>query len=1079
MAWEDVSVGFSDMPAELGGADGRKVRMDITGSDWGVQVDTVNGASVTRVVGGAFDGTDCIKIVPPSGSTSNPNQTYSCIMRGLDLSDGGSKNVAQVNLGFCVRWASRYIDLGAQAKVTGIVASQSVGGDPNASASRAAIFEAKYGPNRIFSITATTCTSYHDPVDGIYPEDGSDANKPVFLGTTINHGASPPRMGQEWVYIEQEVDYRQNRGNPNGLNRMDIYFRDGTHRHMEIGLDHREECGASWDFSYQYGRMIEYIGALWNDASVANANNYLEVSHPIVSVNRAKYSRIGPPDEFLGGEGGDDTTPNAFSFTDQTGVARSSTITSAAITVSGIDAAATISVTGGTYDVNGSGTFVSTSGTVDNGDTVRARHTSSASYSTATNTVVTIGGVSDTFTSTTESNPGDTTPTPFTFTDQADVARSTVITSAAITVAGIDAPTTISVSGGTYDINSSGTFVSTPGTVSVGDTVRARHTSSSSYSAATNTVVTIGGVSDTFTSTTEDESDWTAHDISYLPIVPGAAGACTDQYGGSGRHLGGSNEAAIFFVDDRGTGSSGSWDSVTRIGYGTTKWCADHPEYGHVVWLVNGLLDYTGGGSRNIQVSNDYKTFHAHTAPGDLAYRGALWAISASHLCFRHLAIYQDLYPEGEGDQADCTNILTATDLNSVLWDNCFFAYNADEAVDAFRKVSKWGLWQCIVANALTDGNHPEGVHNYGVIIGDETTEALLARTIVANCRARFPLSYAPSLSILNCLMYNWTDDATQIAGDDAVTDTNVESNLYITGPDTTGDRAIRLYSSLLEGSRAYVSGNRGFGIADEDLLLNSAGLSLSGSRLTSAFPTGFGVTPISDRQAFAELLMAHAGPKPTSRSAKIQDVLDTIANELAGTTPRGSYPATPTSPGFGYPSITNGSVLDPSDPGSFWGGVPCPMDLATRNQVMPSGYTRFEEWSNGVAGEFMPAGWDGGSGGGGDDTTPNAFSFTDQTGVSRSITITSASITVSGIDAAAIITVSGGQYSINGGSFTSSAGTVESGDTVRARHTSSGSYSTATNTVVTIGGVSDTFTTITESEITIPAGRWFRVPRR
>lgn len=96
-----------------------------------------------------------------------------------------------------------------------------------------------------------------------------------------------------------------------------------------------------------------------------------------------------------------DTTPNAFTFTDQTNVALSTTITSAAITVSGIDTPTGITVSGGTYDINGSGSFTSSPGTVNNGDTVRARHTSSGSNSTAANTVVTIGGVSDTFTSTT------------------------------------------------------------------------------------------------------------------------------------------------------------------------------------------------------------------------------------------------------------------------------------------------------------------------------------------------------------------------------------------------------------------------------------------------------------------------------------------------------------------------------------------------------------------------------------------------------------------------------------------------------------------------------------------------------
>ena len=104
-----------------------------------------------------------------------------------------------------------------------------------------------------------------------------------------------------------------------------------------------------------------------------------------------------------------DTTPNAFTFTDQTDVSVSSTIASAAITVAGINAPATISVTGGTYDINSSGSFTSSSGTVNNGDTVRARHTSSGSNSTAVNTVVTIGGVSDTFTSTTVASGSGTT----------------------------------------------------------------------------------------------------------------------------------------------------------------------------------------------------------------------------------------------------------------------------------------------------------------------------------------------------------------------------------------------------------------------------------------------------------------------------------------------------------------------------------------------------------------------------------------------------------------------------------------------------------------------------------------------
>lgn len=97
-----------------------------------------------------------------------------------------------------------------------------------------------------------------------------------------------------------------------------------------------------------------------------------------------------------------DTTPDAFSFTDQTGVATSSTITSAPVTITGINASTTCNASAGTIDKNSSGTFAASQSVVSS-DTLRARHTSSASNSTAVNTVVDCNGVSDTFTSTTTS----------------------------------------------------------------------------------------------------------------------------------------------------------------------------------------------------------------------------------------------------------------------------------------------------------------------------------------------------------------------------------------------------------------------------------------------------------------------------------------------------------------------------------------------------------------------------------------------------------------------------------------------------------------------------------------------------
>lgn len=97
-------------------------------------------------------------------------------------------------------------------------------------------------------------------------------------------------------------------------------------------------------------------------------------------------------------------------------------------------------------------------------------------------------------------------------------------------------------------------------------------------------------------------------------------------------------------------------------------------------------------------------------------------------------------------------------------------------------------------------------------------------------------------------------------------------------------------------------------------------------------------------------------------------------------------------------------------------------------------------------------------------DTRPNAFSFTDQTDVIPSSKRISNKITISGIAADAPISVTGGSYRINTGQYTSAAGTIRPGDTVNVRHTASYSPRTRVDTVLTIGGVSDSFSSTTNS---------------
>ncbi len=97
-------------------------------------------------------------------------------------------------------------------------------------------------------------------------------------------------------------------------------------------------------------------------------------------------------------------------------------------------------------------------------------------------------------------------------------------------------------------------------------------------------------------------------------------------------------------------------------------------------------------------------------------------------------------------------------------------------------------------------------------------------------------------------------------------------------------------------------------------------------------------------------------------------------------------------------------------------------------------------------------------------DTTPDQFTFTDQTGAALNTVVTSNTITVTGINAAASISIADGTYSVNGGAYTSASGTVTNGAMVTVHVTSSASYSTTVNATLTIGGVSDTFSVTTQA---------------
>ena len=189
-----------------------------------------------------------------------------------------------------------------------------------------------------------------------------------------------------------------------------------------------------------------------------------------------------------------DTKINPITFTSQSNVAIASTVVSNTVVISGINTDAPISIVGGEYQI-GTGSYTSTAGVISNGANLRVRAVASSMPATTTYTTIQIGSDEFNFGITTEAV--DTVPNSFTFNALIDQPVSTAVQSNTVKISGINSPTPISISGGTFAINS-GAFSSVSNTVNNGDDVRVQLITTRLYSRETNATLTIGGVSATF-----------------------------------------------------------------------------------------------------------------------------------------------------------------------------------------------------------------------------------------------------------------------------------------------------------------------------------------------------------------------------------------------------------------------------------------------------------------------------------------------------------------------------------------------------------------------------------------------------
>ena len=750
-----------------------------------------------------------------------------------------------------------------------------------------------------------------------------------------------------------------------------------------------------------------------------------------------------------------DTTPDAFTFTSQTGVALSSLVTSNEITVSGINVASPISVAGGKYSIN-SGAYVTTAGSVKNGDKVKVQHTASASYATKTDSVLTIGGIKGTFSSTTLAAPTtDTTPDAFIFTDQTGVALSTLVTSNEIAVSGINAASPISVTGGKYSINNAA-YVSTAGSVKNGDKVKVQHTSSASYAAKVDTVLTIGGVSDTFTSTTKTNTATNNPPTANAgpdQVVNASAkvtlsGSGTDpdndtlsyawtQTSGTTVALSGANTATASFTapnvtadttlsfnltvkDGKGGTATddlvivvkkvGSQTGVTGLAAGDDYTCA----------VVNGGVQCWG--SNEYGGLGDGTTTDRLTPVQAIAAGSGATAVAAGyyHTCAVINGGVQCWGWNEYGQLGDDTAIDRLTPVQVIP---------ANSGVTA---VAGGAAHTCALANG---GVQCWGDNGYGQL-GDGTYDSSFTPVQIiptGSGVSAIATGAVHSCAVLNAGVQCWGYNDEGELGDGTTTTSFTPVQTIAENSNVTSLAGADYHTCALVNGGVKCWG------------YNSGGELGNGTTITSlspvqTIPAGSNVTSLGEGDSHT-CAVANGGVKCWGRNNYGQLGDGSTLNRLTPvqTIPEGSGASIVAGGYYHTCALVAGKV-------KCWGS------------------NSFGQFGNGnTTGSYKPV----------DgplfpdtptDTTPDAFSFADQTDVALSTVVTSNEITVSGINASTPISVTGGKYSINSGAYTATAGTVNNGDKVKVQHTSSASYATKIDTLLTIGGVSDTFTSTTKA---------------
>ncbi len=718
--------------------------------------------------------------------------------------------------------------------------------------------------------------------------------------------------------------------------------------------------------------------------------------------------------------------------------------------VSAVPNASTVTISGGLYRID-DGPFVSTPGTVNPGQLISLQINVPGVCGTTATATLTVAGVPRAFSVSTLAC--DTTPDPYEFLNAPATPASTYAVSNPVLITGVNTATPVSVSGGEHSVGCTGTFSSSPASINNGQALCVRALANATNNTVKVATINVGGFTTTFTvfSAVAPSFNPAAHIRSYfwhgLALRNnGTVFAWGDnQYGahGTGTLVSSATPVRSLISGVIQVGAGVYFSAALRADGEVWTWgLNDDGQLGH-----GGFVDTTQPrmvpGFGNV---TDIAVGQSHV----LARRadGSVWAWGAND----------------EGQLGDGTQIRRNTPVQVAGLTNVTHIAAGDDhslARKADGTVVAWGGNSCgqVGDNSTTRRLTPVPIPTLSTVAsvaaGGRQSAALKVDGTVWSFGCG-PNGNGTSGQSLVPVQATGLTGVVEIAAPSHVMARKSDGTIWSWGNNDFGQLGDGSYTTrltpVLVALNAFVSIGGGqfssFGVRTSGTAIawgwnedGELGYGFYGGDYNTPFAmigeSGLGLLNLD---AGITTFASVSGVAQSSVNVSNTVVFTSIANGTAISISGGEY------------QIDNGAFT--SAPGTINPGqsvtlrqtasAACNTNTVTTLTV--GALTRTYSITTSTC-----------------DATPATVFFFNQANAVPSSTLTSNTVTISGINQPVSISVAGGQYSIGcTGTFTTSAATIASGQTVCLRVTASASADTVSSAVLTVGTASFTFRVIT-----------------